>query len=99
MHPVQVHRNIQENNSNPKKEYQDCTSCRIWGSLFHLGVAGFVAKHYKEMPTKGSKAFIAVFSTGVAYLGVARAFNLYPFSLILAKNNNITSDQSSIASN
>ena len=44
MHPVQVHRNIQENNSNPKKEYQDCTSCRIWGSLFHIGVAGFVAK-------------------------------------------------------
>ena len=39
------------------------------------------------------------FLPGVAYLGVARAFNLYPFSLILAKNNNITSDQSSIASN
>ena len=72
MHPVQVHRNIQENNSNPKKEYQDCTSCRIWGSLFHLGVAGFVAKHYKEMPTKGSKAFIAVFSTGMLNLSVIK---------------------------
>ena len=66
MHPVQVHRSQEINNQlENKKEFQDCTSCRIWGSLFHIGVAGFVAKHYKDMPTKGSKAFIAVFSTGM----------------------------------
>ena len=32
------------------------------------------------------------FFPGVAYLGVARAFNLYPFSLILAKNNSLSDE-------
>ena len=70
MHPVQVHRS--QDNQLEKESYQDCTSCRIWGSLFHIGVAGFVAKHYKDMPTKGSKAFIAVFSTGMLNLSVIK---------------------------
>ena len=42
MHLVQVHRS--QKNQLEKEFYQDCTSRRIWGSLFHIGVAGFVAK-------------------------------------------------------
>jgi len=81
-HPL-VYKNINDDaKSSQELKIKDCWSCRIYGTLFHLGVAGFVASHYKNMPSKSAKSFIVIFSSGVGYLGLARLFNLYPFPTI-----------------
>ena len=46
------------------KVVKDCLSCRIWGGFAHIGIAAFVASHYKEMSTKTSRGFILAFSAG-----------------------------------
>jgi len=60
------------------KAKSDCLPCRIWGGLFHLGVAAFVGSHYKKFPeSRASGAFIILFSAGVGTLGFVRLFDLY----------------------
>ena len=75
--------------TNPKQDHQekqsdlskaaskDCLSCRIWGGIVHLGIAGFVGSHVHQMPGRFSKAFVGLFSFGekrVLFL----AFKLLP---------------------
>ena len=60
-----VYKNINDDaKSSQELKIKDCWSCRIYGTLFHLGVAGFVASHYKNMPSKSAKSFIVIFSSG-----------------------------------
>jgi len=88
MHPASVYASSnsklqQDQEKNPQEQSQlkvkDCLSCRIWGGIAHLGIAAFVASHYGEMHSRGAKGFLLTFSSGLAYLGVARLFHLYPF--------------------
>lgn len=78
--------------TNPKQDHQekqsdlsqaaskDCLSCRIWGGIVHLGIAGFVGSHVHQMPGRFSKAFIGLFSFGVGSLGFVRLFGINPSS-------------------
>ena len=54
--------NSLENNTNSK--FNDCLPCRIWAGAFHIGAAGFVASQWHKQTSRGSRAFILVFSSG-----------------------------------
>ena len=49
---------------------KDCFSCRIWAGTVHIGVAIFVASHWRQQTHFASKAFLLAFSGGkyCAYL-------------------------------
>ena len=60
--PKQDHQEKQSNLSQASSK--DCLSCRIWGGIVHLGIAGFVGSHVHQMPGRFSKAFVGLFSFG-----------------------------------
>ena len=76
--PKQDHQEKQSNLSQASSK--DCLSCRIWGGIVHLGIAGFVGSHVHQMPGRFSKAFVGLFSFGEKF-----RFFLHSFHPVLAK--------------
>jgi len=74
--PKQDHQEKQSNLSQASSK--DCLSCRIWGGIVHLGIAGFVGSHVHQMPGRFSKAFVGLFSFGVGSLGLVRLVGINP---------------------
>ena len=71
-HPI-IHSSLSNPEANQKPpKIADCLSCRLWGGVVHVGIAGFVASHIKEMQSRGAKGFLIAFSSGVGDVGVAR---------------------------
>jgi hypothetical protein len=63
-----MHPKGQEQQQSSKK---DCLSCRVSGGIVQLGLAAYVASHYKEMSSKSTRISTIAFSAGS-----------YPFYLI-----------------
>ena len=62
-HPIIHPHSDPEPHQKPPK-IADCLSCRLWGGVVHVGIAGFVASHIKEMQSRGAKGFLIAFSSG-----------------------------------
>ena len=63
-HPI-IHSSLSNPEANQKPpKIADCLSCRLWGGVVHVGIAGFVASHIKEMQSRGAKGFLIAFSSG-----------------------------------
>ena len=63
-HPIIIPKANQEESPEKKLKIADCPSCRLWGGAVHVGIAGFVASHIKEMQSRGAKGFLIAFSSG-----------------------------------
>ena len=62
MHPIIPSKAQQEEKEGLK--IADCTACRLWGGIVHVGFAAFVASNIKEMQSRGAKGFLIAFSSG-----------------------------------
>uniref|UniRef100_A0A336K0C6 CSON010681 protein n=1 Tax=Culicoides sonorensis TaxID=179676 RepID=A0A336K0C6_CULSO len=62
-----------------KRHEENCLGCRLVSGGGLLGISGYVYSQVKKQNSAFSKACLLTISTGVAGLGIARVFDLYPF--------------------